>query len=97
MNFGGYNGELSRRAVLRTGSIAAALAIGGTGLLAACSDADPQAGGGKPKKGGTLKIAMSDASTTDNLDPSRLANQFLAMLGSLVYVPLLRQGAIFRP
>lgn len=97
LNFGGHEGELSRRAVLRTGSIAAMLAAGGTGLLAACGDPDEQASGGKPKRGGTLKIAMSDASTTDTLDPARIANQFLAILGSLVYDPFLRQDKDFQP
>src|SRR5207247_7129286 len=55
------------------------LAAGGFGLgalfLAACSGGTPSSSpsgstsGGTPKKGGTLRVSMSDADTNDSLDP----------------------------
>lgn len=97
-NFGVPGGDLSRRAVLRLGGMTAVFAaVSGSGLLAACAPQGGQPSGGKPQRGGTLKIVMSDASTTDTLDPARGANQFLAILGSLVYDPFLRRNENFEP
>ncbi|MEU6228951.1 ABC transporter substrate-binding protein [Streptomyces sp. NPDC047042] len=56
-----------------------ALTIGGMGLgallMAACGagssgSPSPAQSGGKPKKGGTLRLAIGDASSSDSLDPS---------------------------
>ncbi|GAA0717008.1 ABC transporter substrate-binding protein [Dactylosporangium roseum] len=88
--------KLTRRGVLQLGGLGSAFLIAGPGLLAACSsDTTPKSSG--LQRGGSLQIAIGDASTTDVLDPAKSINQFTALLGGLIFDPLLRQDLDFKP
>jgi peptide/nickel transport system substrate-binding protein len=68
-------GDMNRRQVLRAGG--GLVAVAGTGGLAGCfggDDAGPKpsgagAGGGKPQRGGRLRVALVDGSPTDTRSP----------------------------
>ncbi|MHB1929863.1 MAG: ABC transporter substrate-binding protein [Acidimicrobiales bacterium] len=69
---------ISRRQLLR-GALAGAAALGAGGLLDACGSSSPQSNStattspttaaGGPRKGGTLRLAMTGASSTDEINP----------------------------
>src|SRR5919107_1014253 len=80
--------EASRRQVLAVGGISL-----GALLLAACTNspsgsAGPEQSGGTPKKGGTLRISISDASTSDTLDPGTGLTANASIAVKAVYDPL---------
>ena len=86
--------DLSRRDFVRT-AMAGSLALGTTGLAAACGSSGkpattPAAPAGKPKKGGTLRAGITGGSSADTLDPlnaitnadfSRINNLFEPLVG----------------
>ena len=87
--------ELKRRGVLKLAGLGSALLIAGPGLLAACSSESTPKGNG-PQRGGSMQIAIGDASKTDVLDPAKSINQFTALLGGLIFDPLMRQDLDFK-
>jgi peptide/nickel transport system substrate-binding protein len=86
--------DLSRRDFAKTAVLGAA-AVGAAGLIGACGGSsapapNPAAGNGKPKRGGTLRAAITGGSGSDTLDPlkaitnadfSRVNNLFEPLLG----------------
>ncbi|MGE3447416.1 MAG: ABC transporter substrate-binding protein [Microbacteriaceae bacterium] len=44
-----------------------------------------------------MQIAFSDVSTSDVLDPAKSINQFMALLGGLIFDPLMNQDSNFNP
>ena len=81
-------------------SAAGLVAASGLGsLLAACGGKKTQAGAGgaEPKRGGTIKIALGDASSGDSLDPGKLLTSLDATVHGMVYDNLIRLDQSFRP
>ncbi|MDQ4082512.1 MAG: ABC transporter substrate-binding protein [Actinomycetota bacterium] len=67
---------LTREELLRRGAVGMLFLSGGS-LLAACGGGEEEGGGGGaeteaggPKRGGTIQVSFSDASTKENLDPA---------------------------
>src|SRR3954468_22401534 len=90
--------SLSRRHML--------VASGGVGLgalaFAACSSSSsPQGagsgGGGVPKKGGTIRLAISDGQASDSLDPGLIISQNTAIVCNALYDSLTRVDDDFTP
>ena len=85
--------DLSRRDFVRT-AVAGSLAAGAGGLLSACglsaaaTTSSPLQLSGTPKRGGTLRAAITGGSTADTLDPlSAITNADFARVDNL-YEPL---------
>lgn len=80
--------DLSRRDFMRSAA-AAGLATGAGGLLAACgaspsSGSAPSGASGSPKRGGTLRAAISGGSSADTLDPlNAITNADFARVNNL--------------
>lgn len=83
-----------------------ALAAGGVGLgallLAGCSNSTSPQGGpsgdaGPPKKGGTIRLAISDGQATDSLDPGLIISQNSAIVCNALYDLLTRVDDNFTP
>lgn len=88
--------EASRRQVLATGGISL-----GVLLLAACTNSPSgttgsEASGGTPKKGGTLRISISDGSSSDTLDPGTALTANASIVLKSVYDPLAVTDANFQ-
>ncbi|WP_314191793.1 ABC transporter substrate-binding protein [uncultured Arthrobacter sp.] len=90
------NFEASRRQVLAVGGISL-----GALLLAACTNSPSGStgsgqAGGTPKKGGTLRVSISDASTSDTLDPGTGLTANASIAVKAVFDPLVVTDANFR-
>ncbi len=71
-------------------------------LFAACSNSassrsDPSAAGGTPRKGGTIRVAVSDGQSTDSLDPGLIISQNTAIVCNALYDTLTTVDDNFRP
>jgi peptide/nickel transport system substrate-binding protein len=97
------NQPLSRREALRAAGIAL-VAGGGAFALAGCgasvgpdaaTAAAPAASGTKRKRGGSIQVAVGDASTSENLDPQRPWNENNLFYVGLAYQTLLVLDAGF--
>jgi peptide/nickel transport system substrate-binding protein len=79
--------EPSRRQLLAFGGLTV-----GALLLSGCSgsssSSDPSSTGGKPKKGGTLKIAISDGDASESLDPGLTLGTNAMIYCNAIYDPL---------
>ncbi|BCW48035.1 ABC transporter substrate-binding protein [Arthrobacter sp. StoSoilB13] len=78
--------EASRRQVLAVGGISL-----GALLLAACTSSPgtgSEQSGGVPQKGGTLRIAISDGSSSDTLDPGTALTGNVSTIIKAIYDPL---------
>lgn len=90
--------DLSRRGVLRSGlGSAALLAVGGvTGsLLSACSTDEPSdnsdSSAERPKRGGTLRLALGGASQSDTLDSMKMTTVWDVAIAYNLYSRLLER------
>jgi peptide/nickel transport system substrate-binding protein len=85
------------KAEMRTSRRAAILAAAGGGLLAGLgpiSGWTPSAlADASPKRGGTLKLALGGASTTDSMDPTTTQNSMGTVLNRLIYSTLVEVDA----
>lgn len=89
------DGLLTRAAFLR----GAAGACGGLmlGGLASCGDDSASTATERPRKGGVLQFAVSDASQSEKLDPLPAVNQHHALYASMIWDFLLAVDDQFRP
>jgi peptide/nickel transport system substrate-binding protein len=99
-----FDGDLTRRRLLK-GAGAGALVIGGGGILAACGSSGSSSTGsatagaeeGKPVAGGTLRVGAQGGSNTDSLDAHNvLSNTDFARTAQL-YDPLVRLNTKGQP
>jgi peptide/nickel transport system substrate-binding protein len=96
-----FDGELTRRKLLK-GAGAGALVVGGGGILAACgsdssSTSTSAAPTGKPVAGGVLRVGAQGGSSTDTLDAHNvLTNTDFARMAQL-YDPLVRLNTKGQP
>lgn len=92
------DGGLTRATFLRgAAGVTGGLMIGG---LAACGESSSQsggAGGGKPRRGGVLQFAVTDASQGEKLDPLPSVNQHHAIYSSLIWDYLVNIDDQYRP
>ncbi|TCC36457.1 ABC transporter substrate-binding protein [Kribbella speibonae] len=87
----------SRRGVLKAGIAGAAIVSAGS-LLAACSSSGSDSeSGGKPSRGGTLRIGVSGGGATDTLDPNALISLPDYLRASPLYSALVDRGPDFAP
>lgn len=85
---------MTRRRLLQ-GAAAAGLVAGGSGLLAACggqgtAGSSPAASGGKPKRGGRLRVGHVGGGKGESFDPGLSSNIIGASRMLNVYDPLVR-------
>lgn len=80
---------LTREQILRRGGALAGVALVGGGLAACGSSGSASTGGastgGTPKRGGTLKLVLTDTSTSETLDPANPAYGSQFVLFGLLY------------
>ena len=89
--------NVSRRGLLAAGGFSlGALLVGGCGA-ATTPGLGAQNVVGSPKKGGTLRMAVTDAQTTDSLDPGLIISQNSAIVCNALYDPLIRVNDDFVP
>src|SRR5436190_23985295 len=77
--------NLSRRQLLFAGGVGL-----GALFVSGCTDSTAPAGessAGSPTKGGTIRLAVTDAQTTDSLDPGLIISQNSAIVCNALYDP----------
>jgi peptide/nickel transport system substrate-binding protein len=80
--------RLSRRELLQYGSAAA---VGASGLSALLAESTASASVlAKPKRGGSVKLAISDSATSDSLDPATTFSIFGTLADGMIYDTLVR-------
>src|SRR4051794_2194200 len=88
--------NLSRRQILGAGGVSL-----GALLFAGCSSSrSRQSGpsaGGSPRKGGTLRMAVTDGQSSDSLDPGLIISQNTAIVCNALYDSLTRVDDNFSP
>jgi peptide/nickel transport system substrate-binding protein len=87
---------LSRRQILAVGGASL-----GALLFAGCSSSNSPQGGpsaaGSPRKGGTLRMAVTDGQSSDSLDPGLIISQNSAIVCNALYDTLTRVDDNFTP
>lgn len=82
---------ITRRTVLRGAAIVAAAGAVGVSLNACASSESSSPGGAKPKRGGTLQLALADTQASETLDPATLDFATEYVLTGALYNTLIKE------